>query len=226
MKPYIRPSNERGHVDMGWLNTHHTFSFGHYHDPSHVHFGPIRVINDDVVAGGAGFPTHPHDNMEILTYVLSGALAHRDSMGTGSTIKAGDIQIMSAGTGITHSEFNASPSDPVHLLQIWIFPEEKGIDPRYEQKSLVDQKGLMPIARPGGGDSAVDIKQDITVYRWTGAGEIEVPATRGVYVHTIAGNIELNEHAMGAGDAVGLDASEPCSLKASGDDAHALVFAF
>lgn len=226
MKPYIRPSNERGHVNMGWLNTHHTFSFGEYRDPSHVHFGPIRVINDDIVAGGAGFPTHPHDNMEILTYVLSGALAHRDSMGTGSVIKAGDVQIMSAGTGITHSEFNASPSDPVHLLQIWIFPDKKDIDPRYEQKSLVDTAGLIPIARPGGGDHAVDIKQEITVYRWTGAGEVDVPAARGVYVHTIAGDISLDGYKMGPGDAVGLEGGEAHTVKAMGDDAHALVFAF
>lgn len=226
MKPYIRPSQERGHVQMGWLDTKHSFSFGSYRDPEHVHFGPIRVINDDRVEGGAGFPAHPHDNMEILTYVLKGALAHKDSIGTGSTIKAGDVQIMSAGSGITHSEFNPSATDETHLLQIWIFPKEKNIAPRYAQKTLPDTKGLLPIAVPGGSDSAVDIKQDIAVSRWLGAGEIELDIGKGLYVHAIDGDIALGEHMLKSGDAVGLSESGKVVLKSGDEKAHALVFAF
>lgn len=225
MKTYIRPSNERGHVNMGWLDTYHTFSFASYRDPAHVHFGPIRVINDDTVAGGGGFPHHPHDNMEILTYVLEGALAHRDSMGNGETINAGDVQIMSAGTGVTHSEFNASETDPVKLLQIWIFPRDKNIAPRYEQKTLPVQDGLTVIASPGGSESGVDIKQDIVVYRWNGEGEINVPSMNGLYVHVIAGEIVHEDATLKAGDAIGIQ-SLTTLLNAKGKDTHALLFAF
>ncbi len=224
MQTYIRPSNERGHVNMGWLNTYHTFSFGEYRDPAHVHFGPIRVINDDTVAGGGGFPPHPHDNMEILTYVTQGALAHRDSMGNGETINAGDVQIMSAGTGVTHSEFNASETDPVKLLQIWIFPKDKNIAPRYEQKTLPVQDGLTVIASPGGSGTGVDIKQDITVYRWNGEGEIDVPVTSGLFVHVIDGQIVSDEATLNAGDAMGVQALSGKLMAASGT--HALLFAF
>jgi redox-sensitive bicupin YhaK (pirin superfamily) len=225
MKPYIRPSAERGHVNMGWLNTHHTFSFGEYRDGAHTHFGPIRVINDDIVAGGGGFPPHPHADMEILTYVLSGALAHKDSMGNGETIRAGDVQIMSAGTGITHSEFNPSGSEPVHLLQIWIFPETKDLTPRYEQKTLPDTKGLLPIAVPGGGESAVDITQAIKIHRWLGTGEAIVAGEKGVFVHAVAGPVTIDGHVLNAGDAVGLEGGT-YTLKAEGEAAHALVFTF
>lgn len=225
MKPYIRPAAERGHVNLGWLNTHHTFSFGEYRDPNHVHFGPIRVINDDIVRGGAGFPMHAHDNMEILTYVMDGQLEHKDSMGNGEIIKAGDVQIMSAGSGVTHSEFNPSATDQVHLLQIWIFPKHKDIEPRYAQKTLPDTKGLLPIAIPGGSDSAVDIKQDISVYRWTGSGDSEITAEKGIYVHAVAGPVTIGDHTLNAGDAVGIEGGTYV-LKSSTEDAHALVFAF
>lgn len=226
MTLYLRPSEERGHVQMGWLDTRHSFSFGQYHDPKHVHFGPIRVINDDVVKGGAGFPSHDHDNMEILTYVLEGALAHKDSIGTGSTIKAGDVQIMSAGSGITHSEFNPSATESTHLLQIWIFPKEKNIAPRYAQKTLPDTKGLLPIAVPGGSDTAVDIKQDIKVFRWLGAGETDLLIGKGLYVHAIKGDIEVGDTLLKDGDAVGLCEGDGVTLKSGSDDAHALVFTF
>lgn len=211
---------------MGWLDTKHSFSFGHYHDPGHVHFGPIRVINDDRVKGGAGFPAHPHDNMEILTYVLKGALAHKDSIGTGSTIKAGDVQIMSAGSGITHSEFNPSATEETHLLQIWIFPKEKNIAPRYAQKTLPDTKGLLPIAVPGGSDSAVDIKQDIKVFRWLGKGETEFEIGKGLYVHVIEGDVAVGDHVLKNGDAVGLSEGDSVTLKIPDENAHALVFTF
>jgi redox-sensitive bicupin YhaK (pirin superfamily) len=163
----VRPAGARGRTRIDWLDSRHTFSFGEYHDPRQIGFRSLRVINDDRVAPGAGFPTHAHRDMEIITYVLSGALAHKDSLGTGSVISAGDVQIMSAGTGIRHSEFNPSPTDPVHFLQIWVFPERQGLPPRYDQKTFADddQRGrLRLIASREGRDGSLTIFQDVNLF--------------------------------------------------------------
>jgi redox-sensitive bicupin YhaK (pirin superfamily) len=163
----IRKAGERGHFDFGWLDTHHTFSFGEYHDPHHMGFRTLRVINEDVVRGGRGFGTHPHRDMEIVTYVLSGALAHQDSMGNGSVIRPNDVQRMSAGTGVTHSEHNASRDEPVHLLQIWLLPAKTGTPPSYEQRAFptADKRGrLKLVGASDGRDGAVTIHQDVALY--------------------------------------------------------------
>src|SRR5437588_5444391 len=163
----IRKSEERGHFDFGWLDTYHTFSFDQYYDPAHMHFRTLRVINEDRVAPGKGFPTHSHRDMEIITYILSGALEHRDSMGNGSVIRPGDVQRMTAGTGVSHSEFNPSESEPVHLLQIWILPNARDLTPGYEEKRFpeVERAGkLRLIASTDASDGSVEIHQDARVY--------------------------------------------------------------
>src|ERR1700674_2358223 len=215
----IRKSEERGHANHGWLNTYFTFSFADYYDREHVQFRTLRVLNDDRIAAGAGFPTHPHQDMEIVTYVLEGALEHRDSMGTGSVIRPGDVQYMSAGSGVTHSEFNASKTAPVHLLQIWMFPEEKGLKPVYGQKNFSEQEKrgkLRLVASPDGRDGSVKIRQDNELYATVlSAGKTvkhELKKDRHAYVQVARGSITLNGTPLETGDGAAISAENAVEL--------------
>jgi redox-sensitive bicupin YhaK (pirin superfamily) len=226
----IRRSHERGHADHGWLNSFHSFSFADYFDPEHVEFGPLRVINEDTVAPGGGFGTHGHRDMEILSYVLSGELAHKDSMGNGSTLRPGDVQRMSAGRGVLHSEFNPSDSHPVHFLQIWIQPNEQGITPSYEEKAFAaaDKQGrLRLIASPDRAEGSVLIHQNARVYAGLfdsdESATLDVPQGRRVYVHVARGKITANEVALAEGDALKLTDATSLRLHA-GKEAEVLVF--
>ncbi len=203
----IRKSCERGHANHGWLDTYHTFSFADYYDPAHMGFGPLRVINEDRVEPGRGFGTHGHRDMEIITYVLDGGLQHRDNLGNGSVIRPGDVQRMSAGSGVMHSEFNASERDPVHFLQIWIEPSARGVSPGYEQKHFAaeDRRGkLKLIASPDGGEGSVTIHQDARVYAADltvdAAVAHEIKAGRRAYVHVASGAVVVNGTPLEAGD--------------------------
>jgi redox-sensitive bicupin YhaK (pirin superfamily) len=226
----VRRSEERGRANFGWLDSRHTFSFGHYHDPQHMGFGPLRVINDDRVAPGGGFPAHPHSDMEIISYVLEGAMEHKDSLGTGSVIRPGDVQRMSAGTGIRHSEFNASKTDPVHFLQIWIMPERKGIEPGYEQKAFADaeKRGrLRLVGSRDGRDGSVTIHQDVDLYATLLRGgdivEHTIAAGRGGWVQVARGSVELNGTTLREGDGVAVTASGPLRIEGLAD-AEVLLF--
>jgi redox-sensitive bicupin YhaK (pirin superfamily) len=226
----IRRSAERGHANHGWLDSYHSFSFADYYDPDHMHFGPLRVINEDVVAPGQGFGAHGHRDMEIVTYVLDGALAHKDSMGNGSTIRHGDVQRMSAGTGVMHSEFNASEDEPVHLLQIWVLPARRGDQPGYEEKRFddADKRGrLRVVASPDGRDGSVTIHSDASIHAALIDGservEYAVPAGRRVYVHVARGELTVNGEALAAGDAAILSDVENVTLE-KGDVAEVLLF--
>ena len=205
----IRRSNDRGLADHGWLKSFHTFSFADYYDPEHMGVGPLRVINEDRVQPGAGFGTHGHRDMEIISYVLEGELAHRDSMGNGSTIRPGDVQRMSAGTGVRHSEFNGSQGKPVHFLQIWIVPAQQGIEPGYEEKRFdaEEKRGrLRLIASPDQAAGSVLIHQDVRLYAglFDGAerAELDIAPGRQVYVHVARGAVTANGVALEAGDAL------------------------
>jgi quercetin 2,3-dioxygenase len=226
----IRKSQERGHFDHGWLDTHFTFSFANYYDPEHVQFRTLRVLNDDRVAAGTGFPTHPHRDMEIVTYVLEGALEHRDSMGTGSIIRPGDVQYMSAGSGVTHSEFNASKTEPVHLLQIWMFPEKKGLKPVYDQKNFPESEKrgkLRLVVSPDGRDGSVRVRQENELYvTLLSAGESVKHALkpeRHAYVHVVRGSVKLNGTKLEAGDGAAISAEKAVELGGV-DDAEVLLF--
>jgi hypothetical protein len=226
----IRRAGDRGHADHGWLVSYHSFSFADYWDPAHVQFGPLRVINEDRVVPGAGFGTHGHRDMEILSYVLDGELAHTDSTGTSSVIRPGDVQRMSAGRGVMHSEFNGSQSKPVHFLQIWIQPDVLGIPPGYEEKHFAEaEKRGRPrlIASPDGADGSVVIRQDARVYAglFDGAerAALEVASGRRLYVHVARGTVTANGEALEAGDALKLTGVTRLEI-ADGRAAEVLVF--
>jgi len=225
----IRRSAERGFADHGWLRSFHTFSFADYQDPKHMGFGALRVINEDRVRPGAGFGTHGHRDMEIISYVLEGALAHKDSMGTGSVIVPGDVQRMSAGRGVTHSEFNHDQKDVTHFLQIWIEPAARGIAPSYEQKHFApqDKRGrLRLVASPDAADGSVTIHQDARLYAglFDGAERAEHALAKGrrAYVHVARGKIVVNGTVLEAGDALKTDA--PRIVFEKGEDAEVLLF--
>jgi hypothetical protein len=226
----IRRSAERGHANHGWLDSYHSFSFADYYDPQHMGFSTLRVINEDYVAPGTGFGTHPHRDMEIITYILAGELEHKDSMGNGSVIRPGDVQRMSAGTGVLHSEFNPSPDRQVHLLQIWIQPNRRGVEPGYEQKRFEDaeKRGrLRLVASPDGAEGSVTIHQNARVYAGLidGAERVEhtLAAGRTAYVHVARGTVTVNGNPLAAGDALKAEGESRITLEA-GRDAEVLLF--
>lgn len=226
----LRPAEDRGRADFGWLDSRHSFSFGEYWDPRHMGFGPLRVINDDRVAPGGGFPTHPHRDMEIVSYVLDGALQHRDSLGNGSVIRPGDVQRMSAGTGIRHSEFNASATDPVHFLQIWILPEKTGLAPGYEQTRFEaeDKRGrLRLIASHDGRDGSVTIHADVAVYATLLDAEVQVTHDlvpgRIAWVQMARGEAIVAGQRLRAGDGLSIDTHGMITLEGI-DDAEIVLF--
>jgi redox-sensitive bicupin YhaK (pirin superfamily) len=226
----IRRSAERGFADHGWLKSFHTFSFADYFDPEHVEFGPLRVINEDRVQAGAGFGTHSHRDMEIVSYVLSGELAHKDSMGNGSVIKPGDVQRMSAGTGVRHSEFNPSSHEPVHFLQIWIQPAERNIEPSYEEKRFAadEKRGrLRLIVSPDRADGSLLIHQDARIYAGVfdrdERAELKVAHGRRIYLHVARGALTANGSTLEAGDALRISDGSVLVLSQA-RDAEVLVF--
>jgi len=211
----LRKAGERGHADHGWLRSWHSFSFADYHDPAHMNWGPLRVINEDIVAPATGFGQHGHRDMEIVTYLLSGPLRHEDSMGNGATFRAPEVQRMSAGRGVMHSEFNASDSEPVHLLQIWIEPDVRGIAPEYEQKVFTDESKRdrwCAIASPDGRDGSLTIHQDALLFATkVGAGgtaNYQLAAGRRAYLHVVSGAITLGDAALANGDAALIAATD------------------
>ena len=226
----VRKSEERGHFDLGWLDTYHTFSFDQYYDPAHTHWRSLRVINEDRVAPGQGFPTHSHRDMEIITYILSGALEHRDSMGSGSVIRPGDVQRMSAGTGVSHSEFNPSDRESVHLLQIWILPESRGLAPSYEEKSFSEDERrgrLRLVASEDGREGSITIQQDARLYAAildAGASvEHTLGANRYAWLQVARGAVRLNEFDLQPGD--GAAVSNETALKTvAQESAEILLF--
>jgi quercetin 2,3-dioxygenase len=227
----IRPAQDRGIANLGWLDSRHSFSFGEYHDPNYMGFADLRVINEDRVAPGKGFGTHGHRDMEIVTYVLEGTLEHKDSIGTGSIIRPGDVQRMSAGTGIQHSEFNASTSEPVHLLQIWILPEEKGIEPGYEQKNfaVAEKQGkLRLVGSRDGRDGSITIHQNVDLYAAALLEGESVSYTfrprRVGWLQVARGEVQLNDRSLSAGDGVAIAQEFLITLQGVAKEAEVLLF--
>lgn len=224
----LRKHNERGHANHGWLDSHHTFSFANYHDPAHMHFRKLRVINDDRVVPGAGFATHPHQDMEIISYVVDGAIEHKDNMGNVSVLRKGEVQRMSAGTGVTHSEYNHSDSELLRFLQIWVLPAQKGLTPEYEQNNYLDR--LKPnefclLVSADGRDDSVRIHQDLKLYtvHMTQGGMLNhaIPAGRYAWLQLVKGEVAVNGQAMQAGD--GLAVRDEGSLKIMSQQASELL---
>lgn len=225
MKTILHKANTRGHADHGWLNAWHSFSFAGYHDPSRVHFGALRVLNDDTIAGGMGFGAHPHDNMEIITIPLSGQLEHRDSMGNTGIISKGEVQVMSAGTGIQHSEKNKNAKEPLKLLQIWLFPDTKNVEPRYDQQAFdlaAVKNSLLNIVSPMGSPEGLNIHQNA----WFHLGKLDKDTTltyelknkqNGVYAFLIDGAITINGEKLEKRDAIGITDAEKLEIKAGAD---------
>jgi redox-sensitive bicupin YhaK (pirin superfamily) len=226
----IRPAEQRGHAEHGWLDSHHSFSFAEYYDPAHMGFGALRVINEDRVAPAMGFGAHPHRDMEIISYVLEGALQHRDSMGTGSVIRPGDVQRMSAGSGVTHSEYNASKTEPVHFLQIWLVPSERGIKPSYEQRAFSSeskQGRLRVVAAPDGRDGSVTLHTDAVLYAGLfepgERAELELADNRRAWVQVARGQVRIDGSVLKAGDGAAI--SQETKLVIEGvEPAEVLVF--
>src|SRR5215467_6494332 len=227
----VRRAQERGHANHGWLDTYYTFSFADYFDPNFMGFRSLRVINEDRVKPGSGFPTHPHRDMEIITYVLEGELAHKDSMGTGSVIRPGEVQKMSAGSGIRHSEYNHSKTEPVHLLQIWILPEREGIKPMYEQKAIpaAEKQGkLRLLAAPKSGNGAVTLCQDAKLY----AAELiagqsvdyELPDDRYAWLQVARGGVSVNGKELKAGDGAAISRESKLQIAGKADHSEVLLF--
>lgn len=226
----IRPAAERGHANHGWLDSYHTFSFSSYHDPAHMGFSNLRVINDDRIAPGGGFPTHGHEDMEIVTYVMEGALEHKDSMGNGSIIRPGDVQYMSAGTGVRHSEYNASSEQPVHLLQIWLLPNRTGVEPGYAQQQFTDQSRrnrLALLVSPDGRDGSIAAHQDGLLYGTVldegAVVEHRLSADRRAYLHVARGAAEVCGELMRDGDGARIDAGDLVRIEGV-DGAEVLLF--
>jgi quercetin 2,3-dioxygenase len=225
MKTVYHPASERGHVNFGWLDSHHSFSFGNWHDPEKVHFGALRVLNDDVVKGGKGFDTHPHENMEIISIPLKGAIAHKDSTGTEGIIYSGDVQIMSAGSGIRHSEYNASHYDPVNFLQIWVFPKQQNIKPRHDQKTFdhtVRKGKWQVVVSPKAEEGGVWINQDARMAMTKLEAGKEITFTpafpgNGVYLFVLEGQVEVDGMMLERRDGLGISEMDQFAIKAGID---------
>jgi hypothetical protein len=227
----LRLAEERGHADHGWLNSYHTFSFANYHDPKQMGFRALRVLNDDRVAPGRGFGSHGHRDMEIISYVLEGALEHKDSIGTGSVIRPGEVQVMSAGTGIRHSEFNHSKNEPVHFLQIWVLPDRQGLPPRYDQKMFPESEKrgrLRLVGSPGGREDSIVIHQDAEIFASLldagGTVRHELKAGRKGWVQVVRGAVAVNGEQVRAGDGVAAENEPALTVTAEADGSEILLF--
>jgi len=224
---YLRKAQDRGHANHGWLDSWHTFSFADYYDPDFMGFSALRVINEDVIDAGQGFGTHPHKDMEILTYVLSGTVEHQDSMGYKEQINAGEFQIMSAGTGVRHSEYNANSDRPLHLYQIWIIPDQVGLEPRYEQRMFDAPQGRQLVLSPDAREGSLKVFQDMTLSRWALKKDEQsvypIQAERRVWIQVVHGNVSINGHKAGISDAFAIWDETALSIHAD-EDSEILLF--